>query len=81
MTQILRAREVAHRLGCDSKTIRRWSKNGSFPQPVRLSPTCVGWREEEIESWIEGRERGAHLNPGNIKRRAPREAGRKGAGA
>jgi prophage regulatory protein len=81
MTKILRARDVAERLGCNVTTVYRWASSGSFPKQIRLSSACVGWREDEIESWIEGRERGAHLNPGNIKRRATRESGRKGAGA
>lgn len=80
MTKILRARDVAERLGCNVSTVYRWASSGAFPKQIRLSSALVGWREDEIESWIEGRERGAHLNPGNIKRRATRESGRKGAG-
>jgi prophage regulatory protein len=81
MTKILRARDVAERLGCNVTTVYRWASSGAFPKQIRLSSALVGWREDEIESWIEGRERGAHLNPGNIERRAIRESGRKGAGA
>ena len=73
MTKILRARAVAERLGCSVSTLYRWAKSGAFPQQIRLSSAYVGWREDEIEVWIESRERGAFLNPGNRRRRDLRD--------
>jgi len=36
--EYIRARVAAERLGVHPVTLRRWSDNGDFPQPVRLGP-------------------------------------------
>lgn len=35
--------------------LRRLSKDGKFPKPVRLGSKTVGWLETEIDAWIEAR--------------------------
>ncbi|MFO1251549.1 MAG: AlpA family phage regulatory protein [Inhella sp.] len=29
----------------------------TFPRPVRLGPAAVGWVSEELEAWLETRQR------------------------
>ncbi len=38
-------------------TLRRWVLSGYFPKPLRLSSNTIAWREAEIKSWLEKRER------------------------
>tara|TARA_R110000782_G_scaffold201927_2_gene290558 strand:- start:47730 stop:47912 length:183 start_codon:yes stop_codon:yes gene_type:complete len=45
-------RDVARRTALSRTTIARSVKAGSFPTPVRFSPTCLGWYESEIDTWI-----------------------------
>jgi prophage regulatory protein len=52
---ILRKREVSQRVGLSAVTIWRLEKAGKFPSRVQLGPRCVGWKEEEINQWIESR--------------------------
>ena len=53
--EILRKSEVARRVGLSPVTIWRLEKEGNFPSRVQLGPRCVGWKEEEVDQWIESR--------------------------
>lgn len=55
--RILRLPEVTERTGLSRTTIWRKERDGDFPQRVRLSANSVGWREAEVEAWIESRPR------------------------
>lgn len=56
---IARRHEVIQRTGLSYTTIWRKVKSGEFPKPVKLSDsgTAIGWRSNEIDSWLESRER------------------------
>lgn len=56
-TSILRRKKVTERTGLGKSTIYKWMKEGRFPKPVPLNDagTAVGWREDEIDQWLEGR--------------------------
>ena len=54
--------EVQKELGVSRHTIYRWLGNPDlhFPRPIKLSPSPTGairFRRDEIESWLETRER------------------------
>lgn len=53
--KILRIREVVNRTGLSRPTVYRLVQSGSFRRQVQLSPQCVGWKESEIDDWIEAR--------------------------
>lgn len=53
--RILRIREVVDRTGLSRPTVYRLVHSGSFPRQVQLSTQCVGWKESEIDAWIEAR--------------------------
>jgi predicted DNA-binding transcriptional regulator AlpA len=55
---ILRTAEVARLTGLSRTTLWRLERRGEFPSRVRLGQNSVGWREEEIEQWIDARPRG-----------------------
>ena len=44
--------------GVTAKTLRRWVRNGDFPQPVQGSPGRIGWFDDEVATWQEERARG-----------------------
>ena len=58
-TRILREREVQRRTGLCRITIWRLERLGDFPKRLRLAQNAVGWKEDEIQSWIDTRPRGA----------------------
>jgi prophage regulatory protein len=51
--KILRMRTVLARTGLSRSTIYRKMKDGTFPSQVRISEHCCGWRESEINRWID----------------------------
>ena len=58
MDRIMRTSEVVKLTGLPKTTIWRRVRSGDFPMPVRLGSLAtrsVGWREGEIERWIDSR--------------------------
>ena len=54
-SRLLRLPMVVARVGLSATTIWRQRRCGQFPDPVRISPGCVAWREADGESWIASR--------------------------
>ena len=50
--RIVRLPEVARITGLSKPTIHRRYRNGTFPRPVKLGASAIGWRLHEIEEWI-----------------------------
>ena len=58
MERIIRIPEVVKITGLSKTTIWRRVKSGDFPAPLRLGSLAtrsVGWREGEVERWIDSR--------------------------
>ena len=57
LDRVMRPREVCERLSLSRTTVWRMTRDGSgsFPKPIRLGPNSVGWRESEIQEWIDSR--------------------------
>ncbi|MDP2085943.1 MAG: AlpA family transcriptional regulator [Gemmobacter sp.] len=53
--RILRRPDVEARTGLSRSTIYHWMKEGTFPKPVALGARLVGWRESDVQSWLEAR--------------------------
>ena len=56
MTRIIRRPEVIEMTGLSESSIRRRVREGEFPSPLRLggpNSRSVGWREEDIDAWLE----------------------------
>lgn len=43
--------DIAKRFDVCRITIWRWVKNNDFPKPVKLSPGCTRWKEDDIINW------------------------------
>ena len=50
--KILRMRTVLERTGLSRATIYRKMRDGTFPNQVRISEHCRGWRESAINCWM-----------------------------
>ena len=48
---LISAGELAHLLGCSTRTLWRLRSGGELPQPVRFGGT-VRWRLDEVRKWI-----------------------------
>lgn len=42
--------QLAERYSVAHRTIWRWSKNGTLPEPVRMSGACTRWDLAEVEA-------------------------------
>lgn len=51
-TRILRAAELAERLGISRVSLWRWERERRMPPKRIVGPNVVGWLESEIEEWI-----------------------------
>jgi prophage regulatory protein len=50
---VLRRAEVLARVGLSDATLRRLERVGRFPRRLKLSRRAVGWRERDIEKWLD----------------------------
>jgi len=49
---ILRRTELEQRLGLSRSSIYKMMDDGEFPRPFKIGRRAVGWREEDIETWL-----------------------------
>ena len=50
--RLIRGAEVRNRSGLSKTSIWRRVRDGTFPKPVKSSPGCVAWLEDEVDAWI-----------------------------
>ncbi len=55
--RLLSVTDLAERLRVQQRTIRRWRQQGKLPQGIELGDSVIRWRSEDIERWLEERER------------------------
>ncbi|MBM3790902.1 MAG: AlpA family phage regulatory protein [Acidobacteria bacterium] len=51
-TRLVRFRELRRTVPLSRSTIWRKVRDGSFPKPIRMSKSAVGWLASEIQEWI-----------------------------
>jgi predicted DNA-binding transcriptional regulator AlpA len=56
--RLMRLPEVLRATGLSRSTIWRLERSGAFPKRRTLSPSTVGWLEQEILHWISTRTSG-----------------------
>lgn len=56
--RLIRLPEVESVTGTKKSTIYKLVRDGSFPQPVRLSARMVAWSEVAVQAWIRARIQG-----------------------
>ena len=52
VSTILRRPDVEAVTGLSRSTIYKWMDEGSFPKPAKLRLRAVGWREADINDWL-----------------------------
>ena len=66
--KILRKKDVATKVGLSAVHLMRLVKAEKFPVPLRLGPASIGWLENEVNDWIQGR--------ADLRVKSPTESGR-----
>jgi prophage regulatory protein len=56
--RLLRTKQVIAMTGLSRMTIYRLERAGLFPTRRQLSRNLVGWKEDDIQAWIESRPAG-----------------------
>jgi prophage regulatory protein len=56
-SKILRFPEAVSRTGLSRATLYRLMKKGGFVRPIRIGDRAVGFRDVELDAWIESRQR------------------------
>lgn len=56
-SRIMRRMEVQRQTQLSKATLYRMIASGAFPRPIKLGARAVGWRKEEIDDWLDSRER------------------------
>lgn len=52
---ILRRKQVQERIGLARSSLYALIASNQFPRPVQLSARAVGWRESDVNTWLESR--------------------------
>lgn len=53
----LRLKAVMEITGFSRTTVYRLMSKGLFPKSVKLGERAIAWRPDEIQAWVDGRER------------------------
>ncbi|PTR16973.1 AlpA family transcriptional regulator [Nitrosospira sp. Nsp2] len=54
-TGYIRASRLAPSLDISEATLWRWTKNGTFPAPARLSARVTAWSIKDVEAWLKSK--------------------------
>ncbi|MCG7570768.1 AlpA family phage regulatory protein [Pseudoalteromonas sp. CNC9-20] len=49
---VLRRQDLANALQVSVGTIDNMRRDGRLPEPIELSPRCIGWPKTVIENWL-----------------------------
>jgi prophage regulatory protein len=52
---LLRAEQVAQRIGLSRRTLFKMVKDGQFAPPIRLGARTVRWASSDVDGWIAAR--------------------------
>ena len=78
MFHVIRPTEFRLALGGISKsTFRRLlaDPEAGLPKPIQISPRIIGWRSDEVEAFLESRERAAMVEPPELAAARAKAAG------
>ena len=53
--RILRLPALKERIPVATSTLYAWMADGQFPKPVPLGARAVGWRESDIDAWLDAK--------------------------
>jgi len=50
---VLRIEQVAELFGCSVRHVRNLHREGRMPPRIVISERLVGWRESDLEAWLQ----------------------------
>ena len=53
----LRLPEVLSYVGLSKSTVYGLMRRDDFPKPIRLARRAIAWRKDDLDAWIDARER------------------------
>ena len=53
--QFMRIDEVVGITAMSKTTIYRWSRQGQFPPPVKISHISTAWIKSEVDEWVKSK--------------------------
>lgn len=53
----IRMADVLRIVPVTRQTLYRWIEEGTFPKPIKLGPSSIGFRESEVVAWLSTRPR------------------------
>ena len=53
--QFIRLADLTKRIGISRSSVWSFTKNGTFPTPIKLSPNCTAWVTAEVDQWAADR--------------------------
>ena len=62
-TRVLRLKEVCKVTGLGRSYIYQLQAEGQFPHSIKLAARAVGWLENDVRDWIDGRVRLSRPRP------------------
>jgi prophage regulatory protein len=63
LRRIIRKKALRGKVPLSDSQIWRLEQQDKFPRRVQLGPMAVGWYEDEVDDWIETRERASCKPP------------------
>ena len=54
---LLTRKQVEQKVQLTTSTIYRLMRDGRFPLPLKIGPSAVRWRSDELSAWLESRPR------------------------
>lgn len=57
--RIIRLPEVVDRIGMSRGSVYRLMSIGRFPKSVKIGERAVGWKESDLNAWLESRQHAA----------------------
>lgn len=66
--RLIRTKEVLGMIGVSRTTLWRMVRAGRFPSPVAISSWAAGFRDDEVEAWLEGLQRRSGRKAGGAER-------------
>lgn len=57
---VLRFKDLQRRLALSRSAILSRIAAGDFPPAIQLGPRAIGWRQADIDAWVESRTRQGH---------------------
>ncbi len=55
---LLTTRQVARMFGLSFRAVEEWRRRGRGPKFLQLTSRVVRYRREDVERWLQGREKG-----------------------